>query len=265
MRLGESQKRWRTHAIFLILLWILLLAASLSLLSVLLTTFLRSSAQSQSLMSLDWAGYAVTSNLLSPQPKVVGVNSSWTVPEVTVTAFDSFSAVWIGVGGQVAKDGTLIQAGTEQDSISDQAQYSVWYELLPADSVTITTVNVLPGDVITASINLVNPDANEWNIKIYDTTNGQGFSQNFIYDSSRLSAEWIVERPTVNNRLANLADFGSIAFAGSSVTVGSTVGNINHFPYSQFIMNNRQNTQLTSVSPLSSDGSGFTVNYLTRA
>jgi hypothetical protein len=124
-------------------------------------------------------------------------------------------------------------------------------------------MGVSPGDVITASINLVNSDANEWAIQIYDVTNGQGFTQNFVYNSSQLSAEWIVERPTVNNRLSTLADFGSITFTGSNARINANVGTIGSFPFSQLIISNRRNLQLTTVSSLSSDGSSFTVSYLT--
>jgi hypothetical protein len=124
-------------------------------------------------------------------------------------------------------------------------------------------MNVSPEDVITASINLVNSDANEWVIQIYDVTNGRGFNQNFVYNSSRLSAEWIVERPTVNNRLSTLADFGSITFTGSNAKIGANVGTIGSFPFSQLIINSRRNVQLIAVSSLSSDGSSFTVSYLT--
>jgi hypothetical protein len=261
IRLSEVRKRWRTGSVFLILFWILLFTASLSLLAILLIPFFNIYPPSQSILTLDWAGYVAASDLASPQPQVIGVNSSWNVPKVIVSVEDSFSAVWIGIGGEF--DNTLIQVGTEQDSINGQGEYFVWYEVLPKDSVTIATMNVSPEDVITASINLVNSDANEWAIQIYDVTNGQGFNQNFVYNSSRLSADWIVERPTVNNRLGTLADFGSVAFTGSHVKLNANVGTIKSFPFSRFTLNSRQNVQLTTVSSLSPDGSSFTVDYLT--
>jgi hypothetical protein len=190
---------------------------------------------------------------------VVGVSGSWTVPGVHVSQGDTFSAAWIGIGGQF--DETLIQTGTEQDSISGQDTYSAWYELVPNDSITITTINVSPGDKITASINLVDSATNEWSIEINDVTTGQGFKQNFFYNSSRLSAEWIVERPTVDSSLSTLADFGSITFTDSNATMDTNVGTISNFPFSRVIMQNRQNIELVAVSSLSRDGSSFTVKY----
>lgn len=182
------------------------------------------------------------------------------MPTVVASAGDTFSAAWIGIGGFL--DRSLIQAGTEHDSINGQSTYSVWYEMLPNDSITINTINVSPGDVISASIRLLDSGTNEWSIQIFDVTNGQGFNQNFVYNSSRLSAEWIVERPTVNNRISALADFGSITFKDVIVTVNKSDGAISNFPFSQVVMNNQQNVQLASVSSISANGSSFTVAYL---
>jgi hypothetical protein len=246
--------------LFLVLVWILLFAVSLALLELLLTTFL-GSREVQSVISLDWAGYTVMSDAANPQPEVIGVNASWTVPRVGASSSDSFSAAWIGIGGQLDK--TLIQTGTEHDFVNGQEAYSVWYELLPNNSITITTMNIYPGDVISASISLQSSFTNEWIIQIYDKTNGQGFSQNFVYNSSQLSAEWILERPTVNNQLTTLADFGSVTFTEAYATINGNAGTIGSFPYSYVAMNNRQNVQLTSVSSLSMNGSSFTVTYQT--
>jgi hypothetical protein len=93
-----------------------------------------------------------------------------------------------------------------------------------------------------------------------DATTGQGFSQNFVYNSSRLSAEWIVERPTVNNQLSTLATFGSVTFTDAKAQIAATSGAISAFPNYEILMQNRQNTQLVTVSALSKDGASFTVS-----
>jgi hypothetical protein len=235
-----------------------MLVVSLFLVSEFINIFF-TSTQAQSLVSSDWAGYIAVSDFANPKPIVTGVAGYWAVPQTNVSVEDTFSAAWIGIGGLL--DNTLIQTGTEHDSINGEAAYSVWYELLPNDSVTISTINVSVGDEIQASINLVDPDTNEWSIEIVDLTKEQSFQKNVFYDSSRLSAEWIVERPTVNNVLGTLADFGSVTFANSNATIGTVVGNIDSFAFFQVIMYNRQNVQLVTVSSLSSDGSMFTVTY----
>lgn len=248
--------------IFLIILWIIMLAASFFLITTFLNTFF-SGPSNPSLLSTDWAGYVVVSDFSNPQPVVIGVNGSWNVPQVTVSQSDKFSAAWIGIGGYLEE--TLIQTGTEQDSINGTAEYSAWYELLPNDSFTITTMNVSPGDKIQASIKLVDSAANEWLIEIADVTNEQRFKENFFYNSSRLSADWVLERPLVNNVISTLADFDTVTFTDASVTVNSKVGTISDFPFAQIIMHNRRNIELVTVSSLSSKGSSFTVNYLVTA
>ena len=295
----------------LLLIWLLLFAASLYFLQVLLTMF-SSDSQGQGLTSTDWAGYIVSSEANKPQ--VVGINASWSVPRIGVFSSDAYSSAWIGIGGQSEK--TLIQTGTEHDSVNGQEYYYVWYEMLPATAVRIDTISVSPGDVITASITLINSDMNQWAIRIHDVTNGQeyyyvwyemlpdtavridtmnvspgdvitasiilinsnmnqwairihdvtnnqGFYRTFIYNSSRLSAEWIVERPHVNNQISLLANFGTLTFTDAYAKVGNTVGAIANFSYSQITMTTDLSKQLTSVSSLGEDGTSFSVTYLT--
>jgi len=222
------------------------------------TPFLKS-LQTETLVSFDWSGYGVSSNVLLPSPLVNNVSASWKVPLVAVSASNTFSAAWIGVGGQ--GDSTLIQVGSEHDSGGGRASYSLWYEMLPADSVTIPMIVVDPGDTISASINLVDSNLHQWMIQITDVTKGQPFSQIFTYNSTRLTAEWIVERPTVNNQLSNLANFGSITFTHIQAAVDGKTGTLTAFPNFEIFMQNRQNTNLVSVSSFSKDGSSFTVNY----
>jgi hypothetical protein len=165
------------------------------------------------------------------------------------------------------KDQTLIQCGTEQDSINGQLQYSCWYELLPQLSRTIMPIFVLPGDHMGASIQLSSATTGEWNVTIFDLTSGQSFSNLFIYPSSMLSAEWIVERPEINHILSSLANFGTATFSDCSSTVGGVNGGIGDFPTIEVVMYasdiaGLQSLQLASVSDLSGLGVQFTVTYL---
>lgn len=257
MQQNDKQTR-RTRVVFQVGLWIAMLVIAVSL--IVFVDMLFRSPTGQSLTSLDWAGYAIASDFTTPQPVFTSVSGSWIVPTVDVSQADTFSAVWIGIGGQL--DETLIQTGTEQDSIDQQTVYSAWYETLPYDAVTITTINVSAGDSITAYIGLVDSTSNQWLIRIQDVTNGQSFNTSLSYDSSRLTAEWIVERPTVNNNIAPLANFGSITFTSPSATLDDRVVTIRDLPFSRFTTYNRKNTQLVNVSPLASRSSNFTVTYL---
>jgi hypothetical protein len=236
-----------------------MLTVSLSLIVSFTHVFLRSPI-GQNIASSDWSGYVVLSDSTNPQPIMKNISGSWVVPTVKASQKDAFSAVWIGIGGQL--DDTLIQTGTEHDSVDGQAVYSAWYELLPYYSVTIDIINVSAGDEITASIALTDSAINEWLLQISDVTSGESFSKNFFYDSSRLSAEWIVERPIVNNTLSTLADFESVTFTDLKVSTDTDTGSIIDFSFSRVAMYDRQNRQLVTVSSLDSKGSSFTVDYI---
>lgn len=259
--MGQPQvgKDWRKRAVVLAFVWILLFAASMYMLEVLDVTF-EINPKGQSMLSRSWAGYVVSSDLSKSKGQIVGVNASWIVPRVTVYSTDTYSSAWVGIGGRFEK--TLLQAGTEHDSTNGNAFYAAWYELLPEQAVRIPDMNVSPGDLITASVALVDSETDQWSIRIFDLTTGQGFQETFVYNSSRLSAEWVIESPTVEEKVSLLSNFGTFTFADAHVKIGDTIGPIGNFSYSQVIMTNDVGGQLTSVSPLSADGSSFNVTYL---
>jgi hypothetical protein len=165
--------------------------------------------------------------------------------------------MWVGIGGY--GEDTLIQTGTEQEYFNGRPIYYAWYELLPDYLVEIPRIHVQLGDTITASISLVND--NSWTITLSDVTRGEHFEKTVVYNSSRLSAEWVVERPKVNGTVSTLADFGTAAFTDCKATVDDVTGVIGNFSYAQLVMHDGD-TPLVSVTPLDSDKSGFTVSYL---
>ena len=128
-------------------------------------------------------------------------------------------------------------------------------------------MNVSPGDQMNASIYLTDITTSQWHISIADLTTGQQYQNYTFYNSSQLSAEWIVERPEVNNRIGTLADFGSVTFTGCQVVLGSVTGVIGDFPYFVNVMYQnvsfgREVAPLVTVSSLDSIGSSFDVTYL---
>ena len=249
----------RRHVATWIMLWILMLSTSFGLISVFVLHFLGGTV-TQNLSSLDWAGYIITSDFANPKPVVTSVCGSWIVPEITASQQDAFSATWVGIGGQ--SDKTLIQIGTEQDSTDGQPVYFAWYEALPDYSIAISEMSISAGDKITASISLTDSASNMWLVSIEDESKGQRFEKTLGYESSRLSAEWIVERPTINNLVGNLAQFSSVTFTSLEATVNGVTATVNNFPFSRVVMVNRQNKQLTSVSAFSTKTSVFSVTFI---
>ena len=216
-----------------------------------------------SLRVSQWSGYIVASDIQNSSPVISSISASWTVPEIKPTENDTFAGIWVGIGGYGEE--TLIQTGTEQEYINGRPVYYAWYELLPAYIVHIPSLQIQPDDTITASINLVNKNTNTWSIEISDVTQNQHFKKDVTYNSSRLTAEWIVERPNVNNVTSTLANFGNATFTECTATVDNISGTIGNFSYAQLVMHDDKDNPLVSVSPLSDNGSGFTVSYLEPA
>ncbi len=215
----------------------------------------------------NWAGYivATATDLHGADPDVTEVSASWVVPAVKPAAQDLYSAVWVGIGGEF--DSTLIQCGTRQDSVGGLTAYSAWYELLPGNSIRIQQIMVSPGDQMQATIKLAKAATDSWLLNITDVTKGRSFQKTFTYSSSQLSAEWILERPNVNNVLSSLANFDKVTFTNCAVTIGTQEGAINSFPTIQTVMYTETTApesalQLTEVSPVIEAGTEFSVTYI---
>jgi hypothetical protein len=207
----------------------------------------------------NWSGYIVASDIQNRSPVVSSVSASWTVPEIRSSENDTFSSVWVGIGGY--GEDTLIQAGTAQECINGKFVYYAWYELVPDHLVRISNIHVQAGGAVTASISLINENTNTWSIEIAAVSRGERFKRIFVYNSSRLSAEWVMERPKVNGNISTLADFGNVTLTECKATLEGVTGAISSFSYAQFVMYD-QELQLVTVSPLNDDGSSFTVSYL---
>ena len=224
--------------------------------------FLSSLSQPEEPVSLrvsQWSGYIAASDMQNRSAVVSSVSGSWTVPEVKPSANNTFSGVWVGIGGYGEE--SLIQTGTEQEYVNGRLVYYAWYELLPDYLVRIPSLHVQAGDTIAASISLVNENASTWSIELRDVSRGEHFKKVVVYNSSRLSAEWIVERPKINGTISTLADFGNLTFTDCKATLDGVTGAIGNFSYAQLVMHD-EDISLVSVSPLNDNESGFTVSYL---
>jgi hypothetical protein len=208
-----------------------------------------------------WSGYIV--DLVSVQNKTEGVSSitgTWIVPQIKYSENSTYSSVWVGVGGYGEE--SLIQAGTEQHCENGQITYFAWYELLPKTITTVTTMDIHPGDQVTTSITLIDQSENSWVITIIDHSTGANFQKTVTYNSSQKTAEWVVERPMVNNKFSTLADFTQATITGCSTTVNGVTGSIKDFTYTKAVMVGSSDNDLVETSALNDDGTSFTVTYL---
>ena len=217
--------------------------------------------------SSNWSGYAVATNLNSPQSNsVTAVSGSWTVPTVTGTG-TAYSAVWVGIDGDTSS--SVEQIGTEEDIVNGRAEYSVWYEMYPLGSVAISSMSVSPGDNITASVQYLTSGTNAGKFQLTITDTSQTNDTFTTYQSAsgaqRSSAEWIVEAPSSNQGILSLANFGSVTFSNATATINGVTGPIDSTSWqaSAINMSAGRGSLETSVSGLTdtNGASAFTDTY----
>ena len=172
----------------------------------------------------NWSGYAIGSYQAAGQ-KFTSAGATWAVPTVTFGPTQSgtdeeYSASWVGIGGFCLNalcskvDQTLIQLGTSQYvSSSGTTSYFAWYEMIPANPVQITSINVNPGDKISASLQCVSACSakkQNWKLSMTNITTNRTWTHTFSYSSSLASADWIEEAPASTGGVLPLADFGVV-------------------------------------------------------
>jgi len=181
--------------------------------------------------SQNWAGWVATatrsSRLASHFTTVAG---SWVQPSAKCTPRRAtFAAFWVGLGGYSLRSKALEQIGSEADCSSrGQLFYYAWYELVPRPPVTITSLRITPGDVISATVHV---SSGTVTVTLTDQTSGaKPFRKTtFMHSPSpdTSAAEWIAEAPSNCNshnrcKPLRLTDFGQVGFtAASAVSIGS--------------------------------------------
>jgi peptidase A4-like protein len=182
------------------------------------------SALADSTSSSNWAGYAAH----RPGVRYTKVVGAWRQPSAAcISGHQSYSAVWVGLGGYNQSSDALEQIGTEVDcSAAGRVSSSAWYELVPAPSIPIT-LRVRPGDAMFASVIVT---GSRVVMQLNNTTTHQVFSKTLHASAIDVSsADWIVEAPSectsaTSCQTLPLADFGTaaIGMAQAQSTTGHT-------------------------------------------
>jgi hypothetical protein len=162
--------------------------------------------------SLNWSGYAVR-RVSAP---INAVSGSFTVPPAGLVP-PGFAATWAGIGGYDSSD--LIQAGVAEDSLPGNPllgpQYYPWYELLPKSEMQLAgcsgdrNCGISPGDRV--RVRIKRTGARTWSITMVDTGKWT-WTNTVTYTSSRSSAEWILEAPSLLVTPTPLAPVGTVRF-----------------------------------------------------
>jgi peptidase A4-like protein len=181
--------------------------------------------------SSNWAGYAIASADPAAPAAFSSVSGSWTQPAATCTRGSAgYSAFWVGLGGFDDTSQALEQIGTEANcSAAGRATYDVWYELVPAGSVTVKMV-VRPGDAISATVGV---SGSTVSIQIANATRHTVFSKTLTMPVTPdvSSAEWIAEAPSTCGNYGctplPLANFAKASFtSGTATTADGHTGTI---------------------------------------
>lgn len=170
----------------------------------------------------NWSGATV----FAPAGKPYGfVGGQWTVPSPNTAADGAYYASeWVGIDGW--NSGDVLQAGTEtaitKTWLFSISQVYTWWEWFPAGEVKISNLPVTAGDVMYC---LICADTTS-HATVSFSNQSQGVGTRFaITPPSGTTlvgnvAEWIVERPTVGGKVANLTDYAACYF-DECITGGS--------------------------------------------
>ncbi len=218
--------------------------------------------------STNWSGFAVTGSSGS----VSDAKGSWIVPSVSCSSSTTYSSYWVGIDGYSSN--TVEQTGTDSDCSSGHGVYYAWYEFYPNPSVQISGFTVNPGDKISAEVSY-STSTGQFTTTITDGT--QHFSTSAsVSGAARSSAEWIVERPALCNRvhckLTSLSNFGTVSLGTDYTQVASTnyatingstgaIGSFGSANIHRITMVNNSGSTLAEPNPLSSDGTSFTETW----
>ena len=225
--------------------------------------------------SPNWSGYVAATSISQPKANsVTKVSGSWIVPTVTGPSTGSYySSVWVGIDGY--SNTTVEQVGTEEDWVNGRPVYGAWWEMYSSGKgqpeQVITSMNVMPGDSITASVQYITSGAHVGQFYLSIVDNSRANDAFSIYASSsqyqsplaqRSCAEWIVEATSVGGSIATVPNFGSVTFTNATAVINGVSGPINAASWQSQALNIGSNgVTYDTTSVLTNSGTSFVVTY----
>ncbi|PSN97942.1 hypothetical protein B9Q09_00075 [Candidatus Marsarchaeota G2 archaeon ECH_B_SAG-C16] len=220
--------------------------------------------------SLNWAGYAVAVQ----SGEVDAAYGSWIVPTLSCSSKGTtYAAFWVGIDGY--NDSTVEQTGVLGECEHGSAVYSAWYEFYPASPVYANSSFVVkPGDTMNGSV-VYNSASNCFTTNLTDKTEGWTYTSPCtpVSGAQRSDAEWRTERPAVAGSLTTLANFG-VAYYGygytgvsgtNTVVINGVTRTVAQSNYFAITMVSYSGKVLASPSALTTDGTSFTVSYVSSS
>jgi hypothetical protein len=154
--------------------------------------------------SENWAGYVQAT---PGQAMFTQVTDTFVVPTVDTSIKGTQDAAdWVGIGGFVAHDKSLVQAGIESDNQHGTVSYDAWTETLPhAEDPLRMTISA--GDTVTITVQ--ETAKNRWLMQVQDGS--QIGARTVRYRSTGESVEAIHERPCIRGSCKAPRDFATLA------------------------------------------------------
>jgi hypothetical protein len=200
-----------------------------------------------------WSGYIATSGSSSTYTFAEAIYAE---PGVYSTSCNPNAAImWAGLGGygksNLAQDGTSV-------NWSGFGQHQSWYEILPNYAVA-EPVFGHPGYSFTAQVNRIGT-SNGFNFNLYDSYSGYGINFQVYgpgFDGS--TADFIVERPSVNNTYQWLTNYVWVRFLDAYVNGTGPGHGVGSYPNTNISMWNGPNLLAYNTS-ITNSGKSFN-NY----
>lgn len=142
------------------------------------------------------------------------------------------AAYWVGIDGFGGND--VLQAGASTDTLCSPLMGGItstfryfWIEWYPNPAIGVTNMPVSPGDVVVVEV-FAQESEGLYVLTLYDETSGMSVALKMTPPSGTSlqgnSVEWIAERPTVDNALTSLTNFGTIDWTGLFASATSQSG-----------------------------------------
>jgi hypothetical protein len=181
----------------------------------------------------NWSGF----ELHGPAQTFNTVFGNWYVPAIALGEANvaTYSAFWIGLDGDGTND--LVQDGTEQNlqeicfyfGCFDFTSYYAWSEFLPQQQTeqVVAGFTVSPGDEMYSNLSMCS-FSGPYCFGVYNGTNAAFLLEDITQSEYTLfytprgsthvggsEAEWIMERPGINNSLPDLANYVFAIMSGA--------------------------------------------------
>jgi hypothetical protein len=174
----------------------------------------------------NWSGYAATGTSSFNEAQ-----STFIQPTVTCPVAGAWTLFWVGFDG--FNNNTVEQAGTAaQCSTGNKSQpiYYAWWEMYPTNTIQMMPITIKPGNTIQATVSYTASNAN-YSLNVTDLSNRQQYTTltrcAANLTCARQSAEWIVERPTLNGSYTPLADWGTMNLTNNKASNTTTTNRRN--------------------------------------